>query len=143
MGQRRQIQPRDLDGRICPLHKIPANGCGYMHSDGQADPTSSWCFQDDCPAAICGGPHFEVLVHMSADRRETPVKITMRADQFKDHKVVYCPSCTSPVITNKARCGHPFHLFDESHNYNSIVSREGDGADAGGRPDPLVQEPKE
>jgi len=106
------------------------------------DPTSSWCFEDDCPASICGGPHFKVLRRLDP-RAVNTEQLVMRAEEFKNYDIVYCPACTSPVVGKNERCGHPFHLSDPNHNYGAVISREGPGADAGGQADPLVQEPTE
>lgn len=116
-GRHRSVTLLDLQGRICPLHGIPASAHGGMHYDGAFDPESTWCFADSCPAAVCGGPH----------------------DPFD-----YCPSCGDTkegTYAFAADCQHPFHTSDPSHQYGNMITREGTGADAGGEADPLVQEP--
>lgn len=131
------------ESTICPKHGIPTSGCGGFHEGYyKFDPENSWCYEDGCPAAVCAGPHWEVIVRSDMRAREV-VLVVMRANQFKDHNLVHCPACDAEVPKAPAECGHPFHTIDPSHNYNSIVSREGDGADAGGTADPLVQEPTE
>jgi hypothetical protein len=106
---------RELDGRICPKHGVPANACGGMHDmAGVAmDPETTWCYACFSPAVVCGGPHT-------------------------------CPSCFSifPGIKQE-NCGHPFHTIDPNNpkQYGQMISREGLGADSGDSADPLVQEP--
>jgi hypothetical protein len=106
------------------------------------NPESTWCDEDGCPAAICGGPHWLVLVQLSADRRQSGTPILMRADQFASHKLIECPQCASLLIKKPVECPHPFHTSDDTtHNYGAMMNREGYGADAGGQADPLVKEP--
>lgn len=69
-----------------------------------------------------------------------------------DGTVSRCPSCGTSgngilgvagegLNRQTLVCDHPWH--QPPGNYTSIITREGDGADAGGQADPLVQEPNE
>jgi hypothetical protein len=119
----------------------PDNGPYPWEKAMTDDMDQAWCKPDGCPAAICGGPHFKVMVQFGATRGGTPT--VMREDQFKDHNLLPCPACGAMIIERSDECDHPFHVADDSHNYGAVMSREGTGADTGGQADPLVQEPLE